>query len=96
MHPLLAEVDWNSLLRDEEVIATVIVFLGIVGLIVLAAIIAPQWRKAHQTKVETLLKEQMIERGFTAEEITGVLNAGLTRDRLNPRGRGVSYAGNHA
>ena len=45
------------------------------AIIALAAIIAPQWRKVVQSRNETRLKERMIERGFSADEIERVTRA---------------------
>ena len=52
----------------------------VAGGVVLGAIIVVQWRKVEQAKAEAHLKEQMIERGFTADEIIRVVNAGAGRD----------------
>ena len=76
----LAEIDWNAVLTGEPGFA-VIVMIVVLGLVGLAAIIAPQWRKVQQAHHEARLKERMIERGFTADEIIRVINAGPGRDR---------------
>jgi len=83
MSLLLAEIDWDSLLREDfgTVVLPIFVLLGTVGVIGLAAIIAPQWRKTQQAKSEARLKEQMIERGFTADDIIKVINAGVSKGR---------------
>ncbi len=47
--------------------------VGIVGLVGIIAIIAIQWRKAQQAGYEATLKAKMIERGFSADEITKVV-----------------------
>ncbi len=44
----------------------------------LVAIIVPQWRKAKQAGDEARLKERMIERGFTSDEIEKVIKASAT------------------
>ncbi|MHC4696293.1 MAG: hypothetical protein ACYTFA_06095 [Planctomycetota bacterium] len=73
---LLAEggIDWNALLSGPDVVPILMVtgFAGIIGLV---AIIVPQWRKAKQAGDEARLKERMIERGFTADEIETVITA---------------------
>ncbi len=78
---LLAEIDWNSLLADPGLVVVFAVW-AIVGLVVLGAIIAVQWRKVQQAKNDATLKQQMIERGFTADEIVSVINAGAGHDKL--------------
>ena len=83
MSLLLAEIDWDSLLRDDfgMVVLPIVVLIVTVGAVAFAAIIAPQWRKTLQVKSEARLKEQMIERGFTADEITKVIYAGVSKGR---------------
>ncbi len=75
MLPFLAEIDWNSLLDQPDLLAPVAV-LTVTGVVVLGVVIAVQWRKVQQAKAATSLKEQMIERGYTADEIVSVINAG--------------------
>lgn len=72
----LAEIDWNSLLQQSDVFP-LLVFFGVAGLIGMTAIIAVQWRKAHEVR----LKEKMIDRGFTADEIVRVINARVSQRR---------------
>ncbi len=81
MSLLLAEADWNTLLDDPGILAVVAVW-AIVGVVVLGSIIAIQWRKVQQAKHEANLKQRMIERGFTADEIVSVINAGTAQGRL--------------
>ncbi len=88
---LLAEagIDWNALLSKPDMLPLLIVtgFAGIIGLV---AIIVPQWRKAKQAGDEARLKERMIERGFTADEIVSVINAGLGNHRTRKASRGTA------
>jgi hypothetical protein len=44
---------------------------------VTVAAIASNWRKAHQAEQLAVLKQSMIERGMSADEIERVINAGL-------------------
>ncbi len=74
---MLAEIDWNQLLQKPDMLPILIV-TGFAGIIVLAAVIAPQIRKAKQASEEARLKERMIERGFTADEIETVIKASAT------------------
>ena len=86
---LLSEIDWNSLLHQPEALS-LMMFLGIGGLLGLAGIIVPQWRKVQQSNAEARLKERMIERGFTADEIVSVINAGLGNHRSRKASRGTA------
>ena len=87
MSPLLAEINWDSLLADPGLLVVIAVWV-IVGGVVIGAIIAVQWRKVEQAKVEAHLKEQMIARGFTADEIIKVINT----DAGHARGRKAANA----
>jgi hypothetical protein len=48
--------------------------LGAIGAFLLK--IAGEWRKARATDSEAILKQEMVQRGMTAEEIVRVLQAG--------------------
>ena len=78
---LLADIDWNSLFRHPDLVGTIAVFT-IIGAVVVISIIAIQWRKVEQTKAEAQLKEQLTDRGFTADEIVKVINAGVSGRRV--------------
>lgn len=86
MPPLLAEIDWNTLLADRELVLICAVWV-ILAIVVLAAIVAVQWRKAYQTKCEALLKQQMLERGFTADDIAKVIDVGVSGRRARKPAR---------
>ena len=81
MSPLLAEIDWNALVQSE--LFPVTIFLTVTGLVAITAIIAVQWRKAQELR----LKEKMIDRGFTADEIDRVVSA---RGGAKPRNQPTS------
>jgi hypothetical protein len=69
--PIFAE------LSSVQVFTLWIVALGVAFLTVvsLAGIIVPAWVGIHKARLETALKQQMLERGMSAEEIVRVLNA---------------------
>ncbi len=75
MSLLLAEIDWNVLLQKPDVFPMMLGF-GTTAIVILGVTIAIQWRKAQQAKYDAQVKEQMIARGFTADEIKKVVNAG--------------------
>src|SRR5438105_2629547 len=64
-------------LSSAQVFTLWIVAMGVTFLILvsLAGIIVPAWAGAHKVRLETALKQQMLERGMSAEEIVRVLNA---------------------
>jgi len=74
MHALVATIDWDSVLQQPDVVPLMLGF-GTAAIVILGVTIAVQWRKAQQTKYNAQLKERMIERGFTAEEIATVISA---------------------
>ena len=49
-------------------------------LVALVSIIGPQWRKVHRNGEAVRLIRQMVDRGFSADEIERVLNAGMSQD----------------
>ena len=57
-----------------EVLGPLVGFL-ILGVIVISVVGIIQWRKLRQAEMETALKQQMLERGMSAEEIVQVLLA---------------------
>jgi hypothetical protein len=56
------------------VLAIIVMFLSIV-VISVGCTIAVQWRKARQTEVECALKQEMIDRGMSADDILRVVAA---------------------
>ncbi len=72
---LLAVVDWNRLIAPQD--APFVVFLLFVAICVLTALGTRTWYKTQQLH----LKDKMIERGFTPEEIVAVINAGRDAGR---------------
>lgn len=67
MPELLAKFDGG------ELIGLLSVLMG--GLIAITAIVSVHWRKARRAEQDAALKQQMIERGMSAEQIAQVLAA---------------------
>jgi hypothetical protein len=74
----VAGIDWNALLQQPDAFG-MLIGLGTTAIVILGVTIAIQWRKAQQAKCNAELKARMIERGFTADEIERVINAGAGR-----------------
>lgn len=74
----LAEINWVELFKGSsgENLGPVVVVVCIF-LLVTVSIVGSHWRKARLLR----LKEEMVERGFTAQEIAMVINAGQGHDR---------------
>ena len=71
---LLASSDLTRLLTPSTL-------WGMAALLVaLVSIIGPQWRKVHRNGEAARLIRQMVDRGFSADEIERVLNAGMSQD----------------
>ena len=62
--------NWGQLLDP----GTLVFVMG--GVVAVSAIVFPQWRRVRHTEAATRLKHKMIDRGFSADEIERVLNAG--------------------
>jgi hypothetical protein len=73
--PLLAGIDWNWLLRNNDF--PLVVFTASIPILVIVVLVAIYGY--GQKTLQARLKERMIERGFTAEEIIAVINAGEGR-----------------
>jgi hypothetical protein len=69
-------------MSDETLIAivSVSVVFGAPLLWYLVDSLAGHWRKARVAEQHTLLKREMIERGYSAEEIVRVIEAGADAD----------------
>jgi hypothetical protein len=66
-------------------IAIVLVSLFFSALVAMTAIISTQWRWMRDAQIAFRLKESMIERDYSVEEIELVLGAGLARDDRSGR-----------
>jgi hypothetical protein len=68
---------WSGFWENLPYILGALFIFG--GWVIYAAIasIAKNWRKARESEHITLLKQSMIERGMSAEDIERVLNAGV-------------------
>lgn len=65
-----------SKLQPHDLVAVLVLTLGAV--IALVAIVATQWRMHKRTEVEAALKQEMLARGMSAEDIERVIKAGAT------------------
>ena len=85
-------IDWNSLIQNPDFI--MFPMFALMGFVALGVIGLIQWRRVQQTKYNAYLKERLIERGFTAEEIVNVVKAGepCVRRREFVRGKAVGGA----
>jgi hypothetical protein len=73
---VLAETNWEELVSSLPGILTVTFLFG--GWIIVAIVgsITKNWRKVHESEHQAALKQSMIERGMSAEDIERVLRAG--------------------
>ena len=65
-----------SKLQPHDLVTVLVLTLGAV--IALVAIIATQWRMHKRTEVEAALKQEMLARGMSAEDIERVIKSGAT------------------
>jgi hypothetical protein len=61
-----------------------VVSIGTIGAVIVAVVAIIQWRKIRIAEMEATLKQQMLDRGMTADEIAMVLNA-TPRNELGRR-----------
>jgi CheY-specific phosphatase CheX len=73
---VVAEFDWSVLFSNPFGWLSVAVVAGVIGSI--AGSIATNWRKVRESEHAISLKQSMIDRGMSADEIERVLNAGRT------------------
>jgi hypothetical protein len=78
-------INWNAFVTSDTL--PLVVFLTLAGLVALIAILARQWKQVRVAEAEAGLKLRMIERGFSADEIERVLQAGLATSRHSRRHR---------
>lgn len=84
---LIAAIDWNRLLEPPNGI------LIICGAVAAVGLLAPQWRRMRQHADDARLKEQMVQRGFTADEIERVMRAGDEATHAPSHRRAAHHAG---
>lgn len=72
---MLAE-GMNNLLSGEG-LAVLVIFIAVAGCVVIAmcGIIAHFWQRARQAEIEAALKQDMLNRGMSADEIAKVITA---------------------
>lgn len=65
-------------MADEAWITIVAIgcVVGLPMLIGLAAVVMDHWRKVRVAEQQTILKRELLDRGFTADEIIRVIEAG--------------------
>lgn len=60
-------------------VAVVVTFISIAGGVAIISVVAVQWRKTRVAAYNARLKQIMIERGMSVEEIERVIAAGVPR-----------------
>ncbi len=64
----------------KNIIPILAITLGIIWLIVLC--VMEQWRKVRISEQNAILKKDMLERGFSADEIVRVIRSGYASDKM--------------
>jgi len=90
---MIAEIDWDTLLRQDHGMV-LYVLAGCVTVIIISvtATIAAEWRRVRVVDADARLKELMIQRGYSVEEISCVLSAGTAGRRTDRHKRCGSSA----
>jgi hypothetical protein len=75
-----SEIHWEKILNPGGI--------AILGgfLFVLIGVLAQTWLSAHRTTKDTQLKQDMLDRGMSAEDIVKVINAGREVDNNSAEG----------
>lgn len=60
-----------------------LVFFVVTGVTLIATTLITQWRKHRQAEMDAALKQEMLQRGMSAEEIERVLAAGRPKKSEN-------------
>ena len=55
------------------------IIFGSIVLPIIVSTIAYYWHSAHRNNLDAVLKQDMLERGFSADEIVQVVRAGKTK-----------------
>jgi hypothetical protein len=71
--------DWNTYVREGDF--ALLVMCIIVAVVVVTALALWHWSKVRIAEAELRLKERMVERGFSADEIERVFAAGSSKRR---------------
>ena len=77
---ILAAIDWQPLLEGGDGPPLLVFFA--MGIVVIAVVVAVQWRKVRIGDAEVSLKMRMIERGYSPEQVVQVLQGSTGTDRL--------------
>lgn len=75
----------------HNIVPVCAIVLGILWLIVYT--VAEQWRKVRVAEQNAILKKEMLDRGFSADEIVRVIRNGGTSDKMVPKSKDLSEDG---
>ena len=70
-----ARGDWPDFITSETL--PVMLFCILLALVAVVAIVALHWKRVRIAETEAGLKLKMLERGYSADEIAKVLQAGI-------------------
>ena len=70
MFAQMAVFHWSQLLEPKTLVFVM------AGVVAVSAIVLPHWRRVREVEASSRLKQKMIDRGYSADEIERVLNAG--------------------
>ena len=73
-------INWSEVVQNPDFF--MLPMFAMFCVTALGTIIAVQCRKASQAKYEACIKQRLVERGFKADDIVRVVEAGKTRRRF--------------
>src|SRR5262245_34552132 len=82
--------DFLDRCKPEDVLVFLVMLLSFVGAVTI--FLAIQWRKVRLAEMEAVLKQDMLNRGMSAEEIRTVLESSMSAARPAPSPKRVVIA----
>jgi hypothetical protein len=74
--PLIAgRIDWDKFVNGD--VFPVMVVWTVIAIMIVIWVVAVQWRRVRIAEADVGLKLRMLERGYSADEIAKVLEAGV-------------------
>jgi hypothetical protein len=67
---------WIGSLNSDE--REMIIFFGSIALVMIAWIVSRAVQRIHRARLEDSLKRELVERGMSAEDIVGIVQASST------------------
>jgi hypothetical protein len=74
---MLADFSWNSLIENMPAILCITFIFGGWVIVAIVQSFTNNWRKVREAEQTAALKQSMVDKGMSAEDIERVLKAGV-------------------